>query len=83
MTNLEVIGIIALMVIIIGGGAILYLALAGTAIIYSLGANESPKGRRVFFGILGVAMMLPLCVRAYFSINTGCRYEITGIYRGI
>lgn len=34
MTNLEVIGIIALMVIIIGGGAILYLALAGTAIIY-------------------------------------------------
>ena len=58
MTNLEVIGIIALMVIIIGGGAILYLALAGTAIIYSLGANESPKGRRVFFGILGVAMIV-------------------------
>lgn len=32
MTNLEVIGIIALMIIIIGGGTILYLALAGTAI---------------------------------------------------
>lgn len=83
MTNLEVIGIIALMIIIIGGGTILYLALAGTAIIYSLGANESPKGRRVFFGILGVAMIIALCVRAYFSINTGCHYEITGIYRGI
>ena len=84
MTNLEVIGIIALMIIIIGGGTILYLALAGTAIIYSLGANESPKGRRVFFGILGVAMIIAfVCVRAYFSINTGCHYEITGIYRGI
>lgn len=82
MTNLEVIGIIALMIIIIGGGTILYLALAGTAIIYSLGANESPKGRRVFFGILGVAMIIAF-VCAYFSINTGCHYEITGIYRGI
>ena len=48
MTNLEVIGIIALMIIIIGGGTILYLALAGTAIIYSLGANESPKAAGYF-----------------------------------
>lgn len=69
MTNLEVIGIIALMVIIIGGGAILYLALAGTAIIYSLGANESPKGRRVFFGILGVAMIVAIAF--YRSVSTG------------
>ena len=83
MTNLEVIGIIALMVIIIGGGTILYLALAGTAIIYSLGANESPKGRRVFFGILGVSMIVAFVCACVFSINTGCRYEITGIYRGI
>lgn len=67
MTNLEVIGIIALMVIIIGGGAILYLALAGTAITYSLGANESPKGRRVFFGILGVAMIVAfVCACVFF-----------------
>lgn len=83
MTNLEVIGIIALMIIIIGGGTILYLALAGTAIIYSLGANESPKGRRVFFGILGVAMIIVFVCACVFSINTGCHYEITGIYRGI
>ena len=62
MTNLEVIGIIALMIIIIGGGTILYLALAGTAIIYSLGANESPKGRRVFFGIPGCGYDYCLCV---------------------
>lgn len=48
MTNLEVIGIIALMIIIIGGGTILYLALARTAIIYSLGANESPKAAGYF-----------------------------------
>ena len=67
MTNLEVIGIIALMVIIIGGGAILYLALAGTAIIYSLGANESPKGRRIFFGVLGVVMIIAfVCTSIYF-----------------
>lgn len=50
MTNLEVFGMIVILLIIIGGGVILYLALAGTAIIYALGANESPKGRRIFFG---------------------------------
>ena len=51
MTNLEVIGIIALMVIIIGGGAILYLALAGT----------------VFFGIRGVAMIVAfVCACVFF-----------------
>lgn len=67
MTNLEVIGIIALMIIIIGGGTILYLVLAGTAIIYSLGANESPKGRRVFFGIPGVAMIIAfVCACVFF-----------------
>lgn len=60
MTNLELIGFIALMVIVISGGVILYLGLAGVAIIYALGANESPKGRRVFFGILGVAMIAAL-----------------------
>lgn len=50
MTNLEVFGMIVILLIIIGGGVILYLALAGTAIIYALGANESPKGRRIFLG---------------------------------
>lgn len=58
MTNLEVFGMIVILLIIIGGGVILYLALAGTAIIYALGANESPKGRRIFFGVLGLAMMI-------------------------
>ena len=56
MTNLEVFGMIVILLIIKGGGVILYLALAGTAIIYALGANESPKGRRIFFGVLGLAM---------------------------
>jgi hypothetical protein len=58
MTNLEVFGMIVILLIITGGGVILYLALAGTAIIYALGANESPKGRRIFFGVLGLAMMI-------------------------
>jgi hypothetical protein len=58
MTNLEVFGMIVILLIIKGGGVILYLALAGTAIIYALGANESPKGRRIFFGVLGLAMMI-------------------------
>lgn len=41
--------------------------LAGTAIIYSLGANESPKGRRVFFGIPGVAMIIAfVCACVFF-----------------
>lgn len=62
MTNLELMGFIALMVIIIVGGIILYLGLAGVAIIYALGANESPKGRRVFFGILGVAMIVAIII---------------------
>lgn len=48
MTNLEVFLLIAVLLIIIGGGVILYLALAGLAIIYSMGANESPRGRRIF-----------------------------------
>ena len=43
MTNLEVFLLIAVLLILIGGGVILYLALAGLAIIYSMGANESPR----------------------------------------
>lgn len=62
MTNLELMGFIALMVIIKVGGIILYLGLAGVAIIYALGANESPKGRRVFFGILGVAVIVAIII---------------------
>lgn len=58
MTNLEVLAWIVILLIIIGGGVILYLGLAGTFIIYSLGANDSPKGRRIFFGILGLAMII-------------------------
>ena len=67
MTNLEVFGMIVILLIIIGGGVILYLALAGTAIIYALGANKSPKGRRIFFGVLVLAMMIAFIgVSVYF-----------------
>lgn len=54
MTKIMSIGIIVLVII---GGAVIYLGAAGTAIIYSLGAIEANKRRRVFFGILGVFMI--------------------------
>lgn len=66
MTNLEVFLLIVVLLILIGGGVILYLALAGLAIIYSMGANESPRGRRIFFGVLGVVMIVALCASIYF-----------------
>lgn len=54
MTKIMSIGILVLVII---GGAVIYLGAAGTAIIYSLGANEAAKRRRVFFGFLGVFMI--------------------------
>lgn len=66
MTNLEVFLLIVILLIVIGG-VILYLALAGLAIIYSMGANENPKGRRIFFGVLGVVMIIAfVCASIYF-----------------
>lgn len=66
MTNLEVFLLIAVLSILIGGGVILYLALAGTAIIYAMGANDSPKGRRIFFGVLGLVMIIAfICASIY------------------
>lgn len=66
MTNLEVLLLIVILLVVIGGGVILYLALAGLAIIYSMGANESPKGRRIFFDVLGVVMIIAfVCVSIY------------------
>lgn len=69
MTNIEVFLLIVILLVVIGGGVILYLALAGLAIIYSMGANESPKGRRIFFGVL-----------PFICTSTGGRYEVTGIF---
>ena len=58
--------LIAVLLILIGGGVILYLGLAGLAIIYSMGANESPRGRRIFFGVLGVVMIVAfVCASIY------------------
>lgn len=58
--------LIVILLVVIGGGVILYLALAGLAIIYSMGANESPKGRRIFFGVLGVVMIVAfVCASIY------------------
>lgn len=66
MTNLEVVLLIVVLLILIGGGVILYLALAGLAIIYSMGANERQKGRRIFFGVLGVVMIIAfVCASVY------------------
>lgn len=66
MTNLEVIGVITILIIILNAGAILYLALAGTAVIYAMGANDNSKGRRIFFGVLGVVMIIAfVCASIY------------------
>lgn len=66
MTNLEVFLLIVILLVVIGGGVILYLALAGTAIIYAMGANDSPKGRRIFFGVLGLVMIIAfICASIY------------------
>ncbi len=54
MENVMVIGTTAIIMIL---GIFLYIALAGVAIIYSMGADKSPKGIRIFYGILGVAMI--------------------------
>ena len=49
MQQILIMGILA-MVILIGG-------IAGVAIIYCLGGNDSQRNRRIFFGILGVLMI--------------------------
>lgn len=58
MTNTEVFLMICIAVIIVCGGVLLYLALAQAFIIYAMGANDKPKGRRIFFGVLGVVMII-------------------------
>ena len=63
MGDVMVLGITTIIVLL---GVVFYIGLAGVAIIYSLGANGSPKGRRIFFGILGVAMV---CAFAYMCIQ--------------
>lgn len=54
MQQILVMGILALVILI---GGITYLGLAGVAVIYCLGGNDSPRNRRIFFGILGVLMI--------------------------
>lgn len=54
MQQFLIMGILALVILI---GGITYLGIAGAAIIYCLGGNESPGHRRIFFGILGVLMI--------------------------
>jgi len=71
MTNLEVLLLIVILLVVIGGGVILYLALARLAIIYSMGANESPKGRRIFFGVLGVVMIIAFVCASVYSHKYG------------
>lgn len=67
MGKLLIMGIIALVAIM---GAATYLGAAGTAIIYALGANDSPKKRRLVFGILGVIMFYGfVCAVIYLQKN--------------
>lgn len=67
MGKVLIIGIIGLVVIL---GAITYLGVTGTAIIYALGANDSPKKRRLVFGILGMVMFCGfVCAVIYLQKN--------------
>lgn len=54
MQQILIMGILALVILI---GGITYLGLAGVAVIYCLGGNDSQRNRRIFFGILGVLMI--------------------------
>lgn len=61
MGKLLIMGIIALVAI---------LGAAGTAIMYALGANDSPKKRRLAFGILGMVMVCGfVCAVIYLQKN--------------
>lgn len=67
MEKFLVVGVMALVVIL---GAATYLGAAGTAIIYALGANDSPKNRRMVFDILGVVMIGAfICGMVYLTKN--------------
>lgn len=68
MRKLLIMGIIALVAIL---GALTYLGVAGTAIMYALGgANDSPKKRRLAFGILGMVMVCGfVCAVIYLQKN--------------
>ena len=72
MQQILIMGILALVILI---GSITYLGLAGVAVIYCLGGNDSPRNRRIFFGILGVLMIYALCACAYTWQSTGGRYD--------
>lgn len=68
MGKLLIMGIIALVVIL---GTFTYLGAAGTAIIYALRANDSPKKRRIAFGILGMAMVYGFVCAVIFLQKNG------------
>lgn len=66
MGKLLIMGIIALVAL----GALTYLGAAGTAIMYAPGANDSPKKRRLAFGILGMVMVCGfVCAVIYLQKN--------------
>lgn len=67
MGKLLIMGIIGLVAIL---GAVTYLGVAGTAIMYALGVNDSPKKRRLAFGILGMVMVCGfVCAVIYLQKN--------------
>lgn len=67
MGKILIMGIIGLVAIL---GAVTYLGAAGTAIMYALGTNDSPKKRRLAFGILGMVMVCGfVCAVIYLQKN--------------
>lgn len=68
MGKLLIIGIIALVAIM---GAATYLGAAGAAIMYALGANDSPKKRRLAFGVLGMVLVCGFVCAVIFLQKNG------------
>lgn len=68
MGKVLIMGIIALVAIL---GATTYLGAAGTAIVYALGANDSPKKRRLAFGVLGMVLLCGFVCAVIFLQKNG------------
>lgn len=61
----------SLLILFVLIGAILFLAMAGMAIIYCLGSNQSPKSQRIILGILGVTMFREFICLCIFLVKNG------------
>lgn len=80
MGKILIMGIIGLVAIL---GAVTYLGAAGTAIMYALGANDSPKKRALHLASWEWLWFAVLFVRLFIYRRTGGDFDAdTGYYKG-